>query len=213
MTIKKKYLLEMTNSGYSMDAISDFHRLSLPYLGEKYFPSKDSRIMDIGAGWGHCLLPLKAAGYKNLTAVDCDPSACERLKQEGITFFNIDIETGRLPLQDSTIDGIISFYMIEHLKDTTNLLNECFRLLKKGGYCLMVTADWRKQYKTFWRDHTHVQPYDKESIARLFRCFEFDIIWVRSFGCMRGIGRSGLWKIWPSLMFTGSNLIIAAKKP
>ena len=213
MANKHQYLQEMAASGYNTDTIDDFHRLCLPYLADRYFPSKDSKIMDIGVGLGHCLLPLKAAGYRNLTAIDYDSFSCERLEQEGIQFFDLDIEVGKIPLQDAMIDGIISFHMIEHLKDPTNLINESFRLLKRGGHCLIVTPDWRKQYKTFWRDHTHVHPYDKRSIERLLCCFGFEIIRIGSFGCMRGIGSSGLWKIWPSLMFTGVDLIAVAKKP
>lgn len=79
MANKHQYLQEMAASGYNTDTIDDFHRLCLPYLADRFFPSKDSKIMDIGVGLGHCLLPLKAAGYRNLTAIDCDSFSRERL--------------------------------------------------------------------------------------------------------------------------------------
>lgn len=213
MASKFRYLEEMKETGYSTDTISDFHYECLSFLAKRFFPKKDSVIVDIGAGWGHCLIPLKREGYKNLTAIDVDLSASERLEKESIAFFNIDIEREKLPFQNSTVDVVLSFFVIAHLKDPANFLSETFRILRGGGTLIIVTPDWRKQYKTFWRDHTHVHPYDKVSIARILRCFKFEIIDVNSFGVFRGIGRLKLWKLWKSLMFTGANLIAIARKP
>ena len=208
-----RYLAEMADSGYNPNTIGEFHKLCLPYLGEQFFPEKDSRIIDIGAGWGHCLIPLKLVGYSNLYAVDIDSSARTCLEIEDIDFFQVNIERERIPLEDSYVNVVISFHLIEHLVDPTNFMAESYRILKSGGIFIIVTPDWRKEYKVFWRDHTHVHPYDKESIARIARCFGFETLWLRSFGCLRGIGRSRLWKLWKTLMFTGSALILVARKP
>lgn len=202
----------MKESGYHTDTIDEFHFKCLTHLAKNFFPYKDSIIVDIGAGWGHCLIPLKTIGYKRLIAIDIDTSASEKLEKEGIQFINSDIEKEKLPFQNSTIDVVLSFFVIAHLKDPTNFLGETFRVLREGGIFIIVTPDWRKQYKTFWRDHTHVHPYDKISIRRLLRCFKFDIVWIKSFGAMRGIGRLKLWKLFETLMFTGNSLIAVAKK-
>lgn len=213
MSSKYRYCKEMKESGYNTDAIGDFHYDCLSYLARRFFPSKDSTIIDIGAGWGHCLIPLKSIGYQKLFAIDRDTAPSQRLEKEGITFFNIDIENERLPFTDSSVDVAVSFFVIAHLKDPTNFLSEVFRILRGGGTFILVTPDWRKQYKTFWRDHTHVHPYDKVSIGRLLRCFRFDVIWIKSYGVIRGLGRLKLWKLWKPLMFTGASLIAVARKP
>jgi len=213
MTSQYRYLEEMKESGYHADSIDEFHYKNLSHLARTYFPEKTSTVVDIGAGWGHCLIPLKRAGYEKLIAVDIDATPSKRLENEGIKFFTIDINRDRLCFEDSTIDVILNFFVIAQLKDPTNLLNEVFRVLREGGTLILVTPDWRKQYKTFWRDHTHIHPYDKVSIRRLLRCFQFDISCIKSFGAIRGIGLLKLWKLWEPLMFTGSNIIAVATKP
>ncbi len=212
MITQHRYLIEKAEGGCNTDSIAGFPRICLPYLGEKFFPAKDAVIIDIGAGWGHSCLPLKWSGYSNLIAVDSDPSAKKTFEQEGINFYHLNIEKEGLPFQDSTADVILSFLLIEHLHDSANFFKEASRVLKKGGFLIITTHDWRKQYKIFWRDHTHIHPYDKESIGKLLHCFEFEIVWLKSFGYFRGIGRSGLWKIWKPLMFTGMDLIAVGKK-
>jgi len=60
--MNKNYLEEMVNSGYSPENIDAFHYIALPYLGQRFFSNKNSRILDVGAGSGHCLIPLKKSG-------------------------------------------------------------------------------------------------------------------------------------------------------
>lgn len=60
------YVREMSESGYSPGRIDRFHKIGLPYLARRFFPNKDVTILDIGVGSGHCLLPLKKAGYNKL---------------------------------------------------------------------------------------------------------------------------------------------------
>lgn len=212
MASKYRYLEEMKESGYHNEAIDGLHYRVMTYLSKLFFPKKDSNIVDIGAGWGHCLIPLKSLGYKNLNAIDIDQSASKVFKNSNINFIKADMESDKLPFEDSTIDVVLSFYVVAHLNDPTNYLSEISRILKPGGLIMIVTPDWRKQYKTFWRDHTHVHPYDKVGMQRLLRCFKFDIILVRSFGVIRGIGRLKLWKLFNGLIFTGRNLIAIARK-
>lgn len=207
------YLEEMAASGYHADAMDAFHEIAVPYLAEKLFPDKSSVVADIGAGWGHCLLPLKANGYCNLVALDIDDAAKSHFTRQGIAFHQADVEKGSLPLKDNSIDVFLCFHLVEHLYHPEKLFSEIWRSLKPGGLFVVVTPDWRQQVKIFWRDHTHRHPYDMESLPRLLRCFQFDIVWLKRFGVLRGMGRLGLWKYWKSLMFTGRDLIAVARKP
>ena len=197
---------------YHVDNIDEFQAIAIPFLAKKFIKENDGVILDIGTGWGHCPIILKSVGYNNLSAVDLDSSSRERLEQEEIKFYHLDIEKDRIPFQDSTVDIVLSFHLIEHLHDPTNLLKEALRILKEDGLLIVATPDWRKQYKTFWSDHTHLHPYDKISIARLLNCFCFEVLWLKSFGVMRGLGRTGLWKFLNFLMFTGKNIIVVARK-
>ena len=50
------------------------------------------------------------------------------------------------------------------------------------------------------------------SVARLLRGFDFELVFVKSFGAMRGLGATGLWKLIKPLMFTGNSLIAISRK-
>ena len=205
------YLREMADSGYCRENIGAFHRICLPYLGQRYFPDQDSRILDVGAGQGHCLFPLKESGYENLLAADIDDSNKELFESNGIQFIQLDAENAKFPLPDDALDVVLLFHVIEHLKNASCLLGEVRRMLKSDGVFILVTPDWRKQFRTFYRDHTHVRPYDKVSVSRLLRCFGFDPLLVKGFGVFPGIGRAGIWKAIKPLLFTGNNLIAVSK--
>jgi len=202
----------MAESGYSSENMDVFHKVSLVYLADKFFPDKNTTILDIGAGQGHCLFPLKEKRYLNLWAADIDNFNKDLFEKNKIRFIQLDVEKQKFPVKDNFFNLILSFHLIEHLKNPTNFLQESYRILKKDGIFILVTPDWRKQYKTFWRDPTHVHPYDKESIGRILRCFNFSPFWIKSFGAFRGVGRTGLWKFIKPLMFTGYDLITISRK-
>jgi 2-polyprenyl-3-methyl-5-hydroxy-6-metoxy-1,4-benzoquinol methylase len=210
--VKKNYLKEMSCSGYKFGNDNGFHRACLTYLASHLFPDKRSRIIDIGSGQGHCLFPLKEQGYTNLYALDIDEFNKNLFSEKEIDFAKVDVENQHIPYEDSYFDVVLSFHLIEHLKDPANFLNETYRILSNHGIFILVTPNWRKQYRTFWRDHTHIHPYDKESIARILRCFSFNPLSIKSLGVLKGIGRTGLWKVIKPLMFTGLDIIVTSKK-
>jgi len=208
----KNYLKEIVGKEKEVKDVDDFHRFFLPYLGKVFFPDKKSKILDVGVGLGDCSFSLKAGGWNNLWGADIDDFNRSLLEKNGIVFSCLDLEKDKFPFAEDFFDVVLSFHVIEHLAMPDNYLNEIRRVLRPGGKIFLVTPDWRKQYKTFWRDPTHLRPYDKESLGRLFNSYEFRDIDIRSFGVFRGLGRTGLWHYFKSLMFTGSNIIVVARK-
>jgi len=203
----------MVNFGYNPENIDAFHYIALPYLGQRFFSNKNSRILDVGAGSGHCLIPLKKSGWQDLWAIDIDDFNKDLFQKSGINFNKLDVEKEKFPYNDNSFfDVVLSFHLIEHLFDPSNFMSETHRILKTDGIFILVTPDWRKQYKSFYRDHTHIHPYDKESIARLLRCYNLTPIEIKSFGVLKGVGRSNLWKLIKPLIFTGIDLIVVSKK-
>ena len=98
--MNKNYVKEMTEAGYGIDNISDFQRRALLYLGENYFLDKESKILDLGAGNGHSIFPLKIAGWENLWAVDIDGFNKNFFQKNGIIFNIVDIESEKLPFKN-----------------------------------------------------------------------------------------------------------------
>jgi SAM-dependent methyltransferase len=207
------YLSEMADHGYSAETIGPFHRFMIPWLFESHGVGKSAAILDVGAGQGHAAISLHAAGWRSITVVDIDdlnfPSFRERF---GFRTIRCDIAHEPLPLADDSMDAAICLHVIEHLDRTAHFLAEARRVLKVGAPFFIVTPDWRKSYRTFWEDPTHVRPYDKFSIVRLLRMYGFDAT-VQSWNSRFGLGRLQTYRLWPRLGMIGTDMIAIARKP
>jgi len=205
------YLKEMAESGYNFREIDDFHTFMIPWLLSENGVGPQDIVVDIGAGQGHCLIPLQEKGYRNLIAVDHDRFNFEVFKKLDILPLYCNIEIEPLNIEDNSVDAVLCFHLIEHLNTPANLLSEAHRILKCGKKIFFVTPDWIKQYKTFWRDPTHKHPYDKESIERLLRIYEFDPI-VSSWNARFGLGRLKVYRRFPRLGMIGMDILAIGKK-
>jgi SAM-dependent methyltransferase len=86
--------------------------------------------LDFGAGDSPYEAAFKAAGITLLLA---DVEA----HREGV--IPIDASTGRVPLDDGSVDAVISTQVLEHLADPPAYLREAARLLKPGGLLYLST--------------------------------------------------------------------------
>jgi SAM-dependent methyltransferase len=85
------------------------------------------RVLDLGCGDRPyaSLLTRRGATY---VASDLDGDV------------DVRIEPGRpLDLPDASVDGVVSFQVLEHVWDLDWYLGECLRLLKPGGWLLLST--------------------------------------------------------------------------
>jgi 2-polyprenyl-3-methyl-5-hydroxy-6-metoxy-1,4-benzoquinol methylase len=206
------YLKEMAEQGYNPQSIGSFHQCMIPWLLTEYNVNTTATILDIGAAQGHCLIPLHENGYQQLIALDIDNYNFKLFNSYGFKTLKCNIESEEINLEDNSVDAIICFHLIEHLNTPKNFLDESYRVLKNHGLLFLVTPDWRKQYKTFWKDPTHLRPSDKESIARLFRMHEFSIRLVSSWSPAFGFGRTKAYKWWLKLGMIGRDLMIVGEK-
>jgi len=110
------------------------------------------RVLDLGCGNGASLPALfeALAGNGVVTAVDRNE---ESLKAVRASFseaeYNgrleckaVDLSSPPLPFDDGIFDRIICQNVIECITDKVGLLNECCRILKPGGRCLVSHHDF-----------------------------------------------------------------------
>lgn len=206
------YLREMAEGGYHPEAIGTFHNVMVPWLAAHFEIGKSDAIVDIGAGQGHCLIPLHNAGYSRLIAVDVDDYNFAHFNQKyGIQTIKRDVSEGPLDIESGTVAAVYCFHLIEHLPTPTNLLTEAYRILRSGGKLFLVTPDWRKQWRTFYRDPTHIRPYDKEALMRLLQAHSFHAT-VSSWGTAYGLGRLKAYKLFPRLALMGRDILVVGEK-
>jgi ubiquinone/menaquinone biosynthesis C-methylase UbiE len=111
------------------------HEIFLKYF-KKFSFSKDSKILDLGAGHGAMTKKLYEKGY-NVSACDMFP---EIFEFNEIKCDKADI-TSRLPYADNTFDIVIAIEVIEHITDHDTFISESSRILKPGGCLLLSTPN------------------------------------------------------------------------
>ena len=173
--------------------------LTLPFTGERIVPGqvdeplfrahearyvfagsfvKDKAVLDVACGTGigtHYL--LKAAALSCL-GLDIDRPAIDyaRAAYSGCQFAQCDATNLCVP--DSSIDVVVSFETIEHLRDQLKFLSECNRVLRPGGVLVCSTPN-RTMSRWARENIYHVHEF---TVAELTRALETFFVDVRLFG-------------------------------
>jgi 2-polyprenyl-3-methyl-5-hydroxy-6-metoxy-1,4-benzoquinol methylase len=133
---------------------------------------KDAKILEIACGMGHFLYFLKKNGYKNLEAIDLDPTNVKQCKTIG---FNMVIESDMYDyinqLEDSSYDLIVMNDLIEHIprKDIISFLNTLRMKLRDNGVVIVKTMNCNNIYgiSGYFADFTHVMGYTPERMKHV----------------------------------------------
>ena len=119
----------------------------------------DAVVLDVGSGvgYGSQLLAAKARSVISVDIVEeCIRYAVKKYPDENIDYLVADGHS--IPLTSQSVDVIVSFELIEHLKDQSPHLLELDRVLKPEGFLVISTpnrifyTEERKEINPF---HTH----------------------------------------------------------
>ncbi len=99
-----------------------------------------ARALDLACGEGYGAAVLAARGV-NVIGLDLDPAllADSAARYRAATF--VAGSALRLPFPDASFDAVGALQMIEHLVETDELLRECARVLKPGGFAYITTPN------------------------------------------------------------------------
>lgn len=103
----------------------------------KKFPK--GKILEIGCCGGEYLEFLRKKGWK-VKGIEISKKAVQRAKSKGIDVKTYDVNK-KIPFKDESFDIIFAGELIEHVFDDVGFLNECHRLLKKGGGMIITTPN------------------------------------------------------------------------
>ena len=136
---------------------------------------KGKKVLDLGCGlaYGTALMAQHAS---SITGVDYDESTVAGNKERYKNISNLDFihaAVPPLPFADDSVEVVTMFQFIEHLQDRKKLLEECKRVLSKGGMLFLTTPNARK---SFARNPFHVHEYTfeemKSELASVFPTHE-----------------------------------------
>ncbi|MBZ9622336.1 class I SAM-dependent methyltransferase [Clostridium sp. FP2] len=110
------------------------------------------KVLDVGTGRGEFIDLLKEnlKDYTEIIGIDMNDialeNAKERFKDENIDFIKMDAEN--LNFKDNTFDTVCISNAIHHLPNIQKVLNEMKRVLKPGGYFLLLEMFCDNQNET-----------------------------------------------------------------
>lgn len=147
--LDKKLLRKKLASMQTADKIR-FHTMLAALLE----PRPSSIIVDLGCGHGNTIkymLP-KIGNRGKIYGVDNDPALLgitehlyrDALKTNKLELVQSDLEH-HLPFSDSSVDRLVSHNVLECIGDKVTFINECYRILRKGGILVMSHTDWDSQ--------------------------------------------------------------------
>lgn len=109
------------------------HRLCTPRLA-----GRSGVLLDFGCGNGAQTLTF-AGTFERIVGLDVNESFLAEFRASAAThgatgeFVPLPYDGERIPLEDASVDHVVSFTVLEHVPDQVLALREIFRVLKPGG--------------------------------------------------------------------------------
>jgi SAM-dependent methyltransferase len=141
------------------DGVANQKKIPVPFriLEFEKFASKESRILDIGCGYGRTLAELHQTGFQNLTGVDFSQGMIDRGHEE-FPFLELEKTNGKdFSFPDDSFDAVILLSVLTCLaadESQRRLLSEIRRLLKPNG--ILYISDFLLN-----QDRRNVERYEK----------------------------------------------------
>lgn len=147
-----------------------------PLVGTYLPANRQSRILDLGCGYGAFLLMLQERGYTNLRGVDLSPEQVNLAYELGASMVELGTLEAVLP-QEKNVSLVTMFDVIEHLtrSEAISVLQEIHNTLSDDGILVMRTpnVDARLGTVLSFGDLTHEMHLNKYSALELFASLEF----------------------------------------
>lgn len=121
-------------------------------------------LLEIGCGEGRGI-PVLLDHSRTYTGIDKIGEVIENLRS---VYPDHNFLQTNLPpisgLQDNSFDSIVSFQVIEHIRQDREYLKEIYRLLRPGGKALLTTPNIKK---TLTRNPWHIREYTAAQLKSL----------------------------------------------
>jgi SAM-dependent methyltransferase len=124
--------------GKTEESLFREHEERYIFAGE-YVSGKD--VLDVACGTGVGTSFLRGAGARSAWGLDIDPGAIAYAKERYPECKFAQSDATDLCLPDGSIDVVVCFETLEHIKDQRKFLMECQRVLRPGGTFICSTPN------------------------------------------------------------------------
>jgi ubiquinone/menaquinone biosynthesis C-methylase UbiE len=139
----------------------------------------EGAFLDVGCHAGTFTLNiLKKINTKKVYGLDISPQAI-KLAQKRIPFGKFKVGDAQdLPYKSDFFEAIFCLEMLEHVDDPQAVLSEIKRVLKKGGYGVILVPLENRLFRTVWFlwtlyypvwRHAHVQSFTGDDLERYLK--------------------------------------------
>lgn len=109
------------------------------YRGLVWAPGIRRRVLDVGCGSGRFLTVAQALGWQGY-GVEFDPDAASNARVAGCEILGHEVSDLDARYEQH-FDAVTLSHVIEHVRDPTQTLRHCWRLLKPGGRIWIETPN------------------------------------------------------------------------
>lgn len=163
----------------------------------------DSKILDVGCGFGFALGGLRLLGYHNVTGVEQSPQQAEVCRNAGFHVDVTDDTVAWLKDQPESFDGIVLFDVLEHVPVSIQIdfLRAIHHALRPNGKLMLTVPNANSILAARWlfNDYTHKSSFTEHSLNFVLKNSGFKNIWQDN---SKGLGPFPKWAIrnkrhWP----------------
>jgi 2-polyprenyl-6-hydroxyphenyl methylase/3-demethylubiquinone-9 3-methyltransferase len=121
--------------------LHDINPLRLEYI-RRFTDLNDKHVLDLGCGGGILSEALAQSGAK-VMGIDIESNLIDVAKHHAkLSGLDIDYRVSQVEaLQHPGFDVIVCMEMLEHVTSPENIIAQCSRLLKPGGYLFLSTIN------------------------------------------------------------------------
>jgi SAM-dependent methyltransferase len=158
---------------------------------ERWCPTR-GRLLEFGASYGHSLAAARDRGW-DVVGVELSPTASKYARtQFGLQVFNCDLADA--PLADASLDAVIGWHVLEHVRNPKEQLLRLAALLKPGGVLGLRVPNIASfgarvagQWWPWMCPPAHLWFFSSATLPRLLETCGFDVKEVRT---LRGDGNN-----------------------
>ncbi len=123
-------------------------------------------VLEIGTGTGYGIQVVAPHADRFVTIDKHRPANLPELERQASNIEFREATVPPLPFNDGTFDFVISFQVIEHIKQDTEFVREVHRVLRPGGKFIVTTPN---APMSLTRNPWHVREYRAEELCTLLQ--------------------------------------------